>query len=74
MNDASLESSVRLESEVEHDVIFKDGDQQHDSKPGEHAKVLQDEVTKFTALVLLAVTMKHLWQLMRKYVRRGLTS
>lgn len=66
MNDASpAPPESGLEAKVEHDAIFKDGDEQHDAEPGEHAKVLQDEVTQLASLVLFAVTVKHLRQLLR---------
>lgn len=51
-------------------MILEDGDQQHYAESRQHAKVLQDEVTHLTAFVLLAVTMKHLWQL--KMTKRNL--
>lgn len=58
--------SLQLEAKINHNVILEDGDQQHDAESREHAKVLQDEVTHLTAFVLLAVTVKHLWQLKMK--------
>lgn len=66
MNDTTPDLRLRLEAKVKHYVILEDGDQQHDAKTCEHAQVLQDKVAHLTALVLLTVTMKHLWQLKNK--------
>lgn len=66
MNDATPDLRLQLEAKVKHNVFLEDGDQQHDAEPCEHAQVLQDKVTHLTALVLLTVTMKHLWHLKNK--------
>lgn len=55
--------SPRLKAKFENDLVLEDGDEQHDAEPGQHAQVLQDEVSELAALVFLAVPMKHFWQL-----------
>lgn len=52
-----------LKAKVENDLVFEDGDEQHDAKPGQHAQVLQDKVSQLAALVVLTVPVKHFWQL-----------
>lgn len=53
---------LQLKAKIENDAVFKDGDEQHDAEPGQHAQVLQDKVSQLAALVVLAVAVKHLWQ------------
>ncbi len=55
--------SPRLKAKIENDLVFEDGDEQHDAEPGQHAQVLQDKVSQLAALVVLTVPMKHFWQL-----------
>lgn len=53
----------RLKSKIKNDLVLEDGDEQHDGEAGEHAQVLQDEVSQLAALVVLAVPVKHFRQL-----------
>lgn len=55
--------SPLLKPKIENDAVFEDGNEQHDAEPGQHAQVLQDKVSQLAALVVLAVPMKHFWQL-----------
>lgn len=50
-----------LKANFKNDLVLKDGDEQHDAKAGQHAQVLQDKVSQLAALVVLAVTVEHLW-------------
>ena len=52
-----------LEAKIEDDLVFEDGDEQHDAEPGQQAQVLQDKVSQLAALVVLAVPVEHFWQL-----------
>lgn len=61
-----LHLSPSLKAKVENDAVFEDGDEQHDAEPGQHAQVLQDKVSKLAALVVLAVPVKHFWQLRKR--------
>lgn len=55
--------SSRLKAKIENNLVFEDSDEQHDAEPGQHAQVLQDKVSQLAALVVLAVPVKHFWQL-----------
>lgn len=61
---------LRLKAKIEHNAVFKDGDEQHDAEPGQHAQVLQDKVSQLAAFVFFAVAVKHLWQLRTKRDKR----
>lgn len=61
-----LPLSPLLKAKIENDAVFEDGDEQHDAEPGEHAQVLQDKVSQLAALVVLAVPVKHFWQLRKE--------
>lgn len=52
-----------LKAKIKNDAVLEDGDEQHDAEPGQHAQVLQDKVSQLAALVVLAVPVKHFWQL-----------
>lgn len=45
----------RLKAKFKNYLVLKDGDEQHDAEPSQHAQVLQDEVSDLAALVVLAV-------------------
>lgn len=47
--------SPQLKAKFKNDLILKDGDEQHDAEPGQHAQILQEEVSELAALVVLAV-------------------
>lgn len=68
---ASPRSPPGLKSKIKNDLVLEDGDEQHDGKAGEHAQVLQDEVSQLAALVVLAVPVKHFRQLWTKSQSRG---
>lgn len=53
----------RLKVKIENDAVLKDGDEQHDGEPGQHAQVLQDKVSQLATLVVLTVPVEHFWQL-----------
>lgn len=55
-----------LKSQIKNDLVLEDGNEQHDGEPGEHAQVLQDEVSQLAALVVLAVPVKHFRELQTK--------
>lgn len=55
--------SPGLKSKIKNDLVLEDGDEQHDGEAGEHAQVLQQEVSQLAALVVLAVPVKHFRQL-----------
>lgn len=60
----------RLKAKFKNDLVLKDGDEQHDAEPRQHAQVLQDEMSKLAALVVLAVPVKHFWQLWKRQSNR----
>lgn len=51
-----------VEAKIKNDLVFKDGDEQHDAEPGQQAQVLQHKVSQLAALVVLTVPVKHFWQ------------
>lgn len=54
-----------LKAKIKNNAVLEDGDEQHDAKPGQQAQVLEDKVSKLAALVVLAVAVKHFWQLQK---------
>lgn len=54
---------ILLKAKIKNNAVFEDGDEQHDTEPGQHAQVLEDKVSQLAALVVLTVSMKHFWQL-----------
>lgn len=57
---------LEVEVELERDAVLEDGDEQHDGEAGEHACVLQGEVSQLAGFVFLAVAVQHLGQLFDK--------
>lgn len=56
----------RLEAKIKNYAVFKDGYEQHDAEPGQHAQVLEDKMSQLAALVVLTVSVKHFWQLQER--------
>lgn len=59
----SCQSPPRLKAKVKNDLVLEDSNEQHDGKSCQQTEVLQDEVSKLAALVVLTVPMKHFRQL-----------